>query len=75
MYIIYIVLTVPLFENHPKNVYQKFPIKDVIQHNIPSSAGIYASNDDQDIRVRKYGEVVFNTLTSVASVFEYPKGI
>lgn len=31
--------------------------------------------DDQDVRVRKYGEVVFNTLTSVASVLEYPKGL
>lgn len=31
--------------------------------------------DDQDVRVRKYGEVVFNTLTSVASALEYPKGL
>lgn len=41
-----------------------------------SPAGVQngAMADDQDIRVRKYGEVVYNTLTSVASVLEYPKG-
>lgn len=30
--------------------------------------------DDQDIRARKYGEAVYNTLSTVASVLEYPKG-
>lgn len=30
--------------------------------------------DEQDIRARKYGEVVYNTLSTVASVLEYPKG-
>lgn len=47
--------------------------KDVTQTTINSSAG--SMTDDQDVRVRKYGEVVFNTLTSVASVLEYPKGL
>lgn len=44
--------------------------------NSPAGAynGINAMTDDQDIRVRKYGEVVYNTLTQVASVLEYPKG-
>ncbi|XP_055324244.1 zinc finger FYVE domain-containing protein 1-like isoform X2 [Sitodiplosis mosellana] len=37
--------------------------------------GVNAMTDDQDIRVRKYGEVVYNTLTSVASVLEYPKDL
>lgn len=27
-----------------------------------------------DIRARKYGEVVVNTLSTVANVLEYPKG-
>lgn len=53
--------------------------KDVIQTTTTNSpAGVFNGNsvmtDDQDIRVRKYGEVVYNTLTSVASVLEYPKG-
>lgn len=30
--------------------------------------------NDADIRARKYGEVVINTLSTVANVFEYPKG-
>ncbi|XP_059480762.1 zinc finger FYVE domain-containing protein 1-like [Neocloeon triangulifer] len=30
-------------------------------------------NSLEEIRARKYGEVVFNTLTNVASVLEYPK--
>lgn len=53
--------------------------KDVTQPTINSPAGAYNGvnpmTDDQDIRVRKYGEVVYNTLTSVASVLEYPKGV
>lgn len=52
--------------------------KDVTQslQNSPPGAfnGSNAMTDDQDIRVRKYGEVVYNTLSSVASVLEYPKG-
>ncbi|XP_031637351.1 zinc finger FYVE domain-containing protein 1-like isoform X2 [Contarinia nasturtii] len=36
---------------------------------------INSITDDQDIRVRKYGEVVYNTLSSVASVLEYPKDL
>lgn len=53
--------------------------KDVTQTtviNSPAGAynGVNAMTDDQDIRVRKYGEVVYNTLSSVASVLEYPKG-
>lgn len=39
-----------------------------------SSVGDYRATDEQDIRVRKYGEVVYSTLSSVASVLEYPKG-
>lgn len=39
-----------------------------------SSVGVYRATDEQDIRVRKYGEAVYNTLSSVASVLEYPKG-
>lgn len=34
-----------------------------------SSTGV----DDTEVRVRKYGEAVVNTLSSVASVLEYPK--
>lgn len=49
-------------------------IQDVTLSTQNSSAGSSSRTDDQDVRVRKYGEVVFNTLTSVASVFEYPKG-
>lgn len=30
--------------------------------------------DEQDVRVRRYGEVVLNTLSSVKTVLEYPKG-
>lgn len=51
--------------------------KDVTQSTINSPAGAYNGvdpTDDQDIRVRKYGEVVYNTISSVASVLEYPKG-
>lgn len=33
------------------------------------------TTDEQDVMVRKYGEVFLNTLSSVASVLEYPKGI
>lgn len=29
---------------------------------------------ETDVMVRKYGEAVINTLSSVASVLEYPKG-
>lgn len=39
-----------------------------------SPVGVYRATDEQDIRVRKYGEAVYNTLSSVASVLEYPKG-
>lgn len=40
-----------------------------------SPAGVYGMTDEQDIRARKYGEVVYNTLSTVAStVLEYPKG-
>ena len=38
---------------------------------ISQSSGDAAVND---IRARKYGEAVINTLSSVANVFEYPKG-
>lgn len=30
--------------------------------------------DDVEVRARKYGEVVVNTFSSVASVLQYPKG-
>lgn len=30
--------------------------------------------DEQDVRVRRYGEVVLNTLSTVKNVLEYPKG-
>lgn len=33
------------------------------------------SSDEQDVLVRKYGEVLINTLSTVASVLEYPKGL
>lgn len=36
-----------------------------------SSVGV----DDTEVRVRKYGEAVVNTLSSVASVLEYPKSL
>lgn len=39
-----------------------------------SPAGVYGITDEQDIRARKYGEAVYNTLSTVASVLEYPKG-
>jgi zinc finger FYVE domain-containing protein 1 len=29
----------------------------------------------EEIRARKYGEVMFSTITNVASVLEYPKGL
>lgn len=61
------------FHSKPSNYQSR---KDVIQTPIHSHAGVHngSMNDDQDIRVRKYGEVVYNTLSSVASVLEYPKG-
>lgn len=53
--------------------------KDVIESTPHSPAGTHngvnLTADEQDIRVRKYGEVVYNTLSSVASVLEYPKGM
>lgn len=52
--------------------------KDVTQATINSPSGAFnpvnAMTNDQDVRVRKYGEVVYNTLSSVASVLEYPRG-
>lgn len=38
-------------------------------------AAAASASDDQDVMVRKYGEVFLNTLSSVAAVLEYPKGI
>lgn len=32
------------------------------------------SSDDAEVRVRKVSEAVVNTISSVASVLEYPKG-
>lgn len=32
-----------------------------------------SSLDENEVRVRMYGEAVVNTLSSVASVLEYPK--
>lgn len=52
--------------------------KDVIESTPHSPAGTHNGinlTSDEDIRVRKYGEVVYNTLSSVASVLEYPKGM
>lgn len=65
--------------NHKFQKKYKINEIDVIQTtviNSPAGAynGVNAMTDDQDIRVRKYGEVVYNTLSSVASVLEYPKG-
>lgn len=40
--------------------------------NESTSAALVA--DDGDVRVRKYGEVVVNTLSTVANVLEIPKG-
>lgn len=54
-----------------KSIYNR---KDVSQPTMNSSVGVYRATDEQDIRVRKYGEAVYNTLSSVASVLEYPKG-
>lgn len=31
-------------------------------------------SDDVEVRARKYGEVVVNTFSQVASVLQYPKG-
>lgn len=61
-------------KKHKKKICEK----DVIETTPHSPAGVQngvnATADDQDIRVRKYGEVVYNTLSTVASVLEYPKG-
>lgn len=44
----------------------------------PKIAGDVSANGsasgDESILARKYGEVVVNTLSSVVSVLEYPKG-
>lgn len=43
-------------------------------NKIPGSLQQYQTkNDETDIIVRKYGETVFNALTHVAGVLEYPK--
>lgn len=59
-----------------KNLLNRYKKKDVIQPTSIPPAGAHNGDntDDQDIRVRKYGEVVYNTLSTVASVLEYPKG-
>lgn len=50
-------------------------LKDQIQRIINSPAGsIGNAMDEQDVRVRRYGEVVLNTLSTVKTVLEYPKG-
>lgn len=41
----------------------------------PTPPSLSQSVDDTEVRVRKYSEAVVNTLTSVASVLEYPKSI
>lgn len=46
------------------------PKKDAVS----STTEQYNTLDDQDVRVRKYGEVVYNSISSVASFLEYPKG-
>jgi hypothetical protein len=43
-----------------------------VQSELNSSSG--SLQLDEDVRVRKYGEVLLNTISSVASVLEYPKG-
>ncbi|XP_037029785.1 zinc finger FYVE domain-containing protein 1-like isoform X1 [Bradysia coprophila] len=47
---------------------------DQIQRIINSPAGSVSNGlDEQDVRVRRYGEVVVNTLSTVRTVFDYPK--
>lgn len=76
IFILFMKLWCPLFKL-PNSIKLKLR-KDVTQTTINSPAGAYnganSTTDEQDIRVRKYGEVVYNTLSSVASVLEYPKG-
>jgi len=72
-----ILCCLPL-KNHKFQINRNYE-KDVTQTtviNSPAGAynGVNAMTDDQDIRVRKYGEVVYNTLSSVTSILEYPKG-
>jgi len=38
------------------------------------SSGILNETDDAEVRARKYGEAVVSTLSTVASVLEYPRG-
>jgi hypothetical protein len=38
------------------------------------SSGILNETDDTEVRARKYGEAVVSTLSTVASVLEYPRG-
>jgi len=47
--------------------YQKAPSRE--------SSGILNETDDTEVRARKYGEAVVSTLSTVASVLEYPRGI
>lgn len=62
-----------------KKIKKNHAKKDVIESTPHSPAGTHNGanviSDDQDIRVRKYGESVYKTLSSVASVLEYPKGM
>lgn len=37
-------------------------------------SGILDEIDDTEVRARKYGEAVVSTLSTVASVLEYPRG-
>lgn len=41
---------------------------------LPEPPTLSNASDDTEVRVRKYSEAVVSTLSSVASVLEYPKG-
>lgn len=44
-------------------------------HIDKNNEGAGASNEEPDVTVRKYGEVFLSTLSSVAALVEYPKGM
>uniref|UniRef100_A0A1Q3F7X1 Putative membrane trafficking and cell signaling protein hrs n=1 Tax=Culex tarsalis TaxID=7177 RepID=A0A1Q3F7X1_CULTA len=50
---------------------------DSTQQDLTSSAGTNAAaaTDNSEVLVRKYGEVVINTLTNIGAVLEYPKDL
>lgn len=48
-------------------------IDEEIEQDLTSSTG-NNNPGDGDVLVRKYGEVLINTLSNLGAVLEYPKG-